>query len=145
MYKETFKRGTSTEIIETYKNYRNAYNKLKRHAKIQYYRTQAEDYKSNTKKLWQLINSTISKNKHSGSIISTITVNGLQKCSSKAIANCFGKFYSQLGSSLADKISPSKIDIETYIKRIHRNENSMFMNYTNKDEIESVVNPYLTR
>ena len=66
-------------------------------------------------------------------------MNGLQKCSSKAIAICFGEFYSQLGSSLADKISPSKIDIETYIKRIHRNENSMFMNYTNKDEIESVV------
>ena len=139
LYKETLKRGAPAGIIETYKNYRNAYNKLKRYAKIQYYRTRAEEYKSNTKKLWQLINSTISKNKHRGSIISSITVDGLQKSSSKAIANCFGEFYSHLGSSLANQITPSKIDIETYIKRIPRNENSMFINYTSKDEIESVV------
>ena len=119
------------ETMETYK--------LKRYAKIQYYKTRAEEYKSNTKKLWQLINSTINKNKHSGNIISSITVNGLKKCSSKAIADCFGEFYSQLGSSLADKIMPSKINIETYIKRIPRNENSIFMDYTNKNEIESVV------
>ena len=139
LYKETLKRGAPAGTIETYKNYRNAYNKLKRHAKIQYYRTRAEEYRSNTKKLWQLINSTISKNKHSGSIISSITVDGLQKSLPKAVANCFGEFYSHLGSSLANQITPSKIDIETYIKRIHRNENSMFLNYTSKDEIESVV------
>ena len=89
--------------------------------------------------MWQLINSTISKIKHSGSIISSITVDGLQKSIPKAVANCFGEFYSHLGSSLANQITPSKIDIETYIKRIHRNENSMFLNYTSKDEIESVV------
>ena len=139
LYKETFKRGASAEIIETYKNYRNAYNKLKRYAKIQYYKTRAEEYKSNTKKLWQLINSTINKNKHSGSIISSITVNGLQRSTSKAIANCFGEFYSHLGSSPANQITPSKIDIETYIRRIPRNENSMFVNFTNKNEIECVV------
>ena len=89
--------------------------------------------------MWQLINSTISKNKHNGSIILSITVDGLQKSLPKAVANSFGEFYSHLGSSLANQITPSKIDIETYIKRIHRNENSMFLNYTSKDEIESVV------
>ena len=136
LYKETLKREASATTIEIYKNYRNAYNKLKRQAKIQYYRTRAEEYKSNTKKLWQLINSTISKNKHSGNIILSITVDGLQKSTPKAVANCFGEFYSNLGSSLANQITPSKINIETYIKRIQRNENSMFLNYTSKEEMK---------
>ena len=139
LYKETLKKGASAVTIDTYKNYRNTYNKLKRQANIQYYRTRAEEYKSNTKKLWQLINSIISKNKHSGSVISSITVDGVQKSTPKVVANCFGEFYSHLGSSLANQITPSNMDIETYIKRIHRNENSMLLNYTSKDEIESVV------
>ena len=139
LYKETLKRGASAITIKNYKNYRNAYNKLKRQAKIQYYRTRAEEYKSNTKKLWQLINSTISKSKYSGNIISSITVDGLQQSTPKAVANCFGEFYSNLGSSLANQVPPSKVNIETYIKRIQRNENSMFLNYTSKEEIESIV------
>ena len=129
----------TAETTNKYRSYRNTYNIMKRNARLQYYKTRAEDYKTNTKKLWQLINSTINKSKHSGNIISSITVNGLMQCLSKGIADSFGEFYPQLGGSLANKISPHKIDIDNYIRRIPQNENSMFMDYTSRFEIERMV------
>ena len=86
--------------------------------RIQYYKEKTEQYKTNTKKLWQLMNKTINKCKNTGSIIPYITVDGIQINSPKKIANCFGKFYSKLGENQAGKIQPSMIKIDDYLSRI---------------------------
>ena len=49
------------------------------------------------KKLWSLINNTISKVKHKGSIIPFITVEGINHTQPKDIPNHFGRFFLTLG------------------------------------------------
>ena len=85
---------------------------------ITYYRKKIQENTTNTKKLWKVINNIIGKHKHSGSIISYITVDGVHKYDPNIIANEFGKFYSQLGSNLASQIKKSSKPIEEYLSKI---------------------------
>ena len=63
---------------------------------ITYYKKKIQESKTNTKKLWKVINNIISKHKHSGSIIPYITVDGACKYDPDVIANEFGKFIRNL-------------------------------------------------
>ena len=83
-----------------------------------YYREKCSQFKQNTQKLWGIINKTIKKVKHHGSIIPYIMVNGIKINRAKDIANSFGKFYSQLGSELASKILPGTTMTDDYISHI---------------------------
>ena len=69
LYKEMLKKGCSEGIESKYKAYRNALNRLKCQAKWDYYTNKVQEYKNNTRKLWQLINACIGKQNHSCSII----------------------------------------------------------------------------
>ena len=93
LYKKHLQRNSSDDDHLKYKRYRNTYNELKRKLKVEYYQAKCESYKSNSKKLWSLINSTITKTKHKGSIIPYITVDGIKKTRPMDIANSFGDFY----------------------------------------------------
>ena len=55
----------------------------------EYYATKCREYGKNTKQLWKMINGIIGKRKHSGSIISYITINGVKTYDTKKIANEF--------------------------------------------------------
>ena len=80
---------SSDEDRKKYVAHRNIYNKLKRQLKTEYYQAKCESFKDNSKKLWALINNTILKVKHRGSIIRHITVDGVKQYRPKAIANSF--------------------------------------------------------
>ena len=84
-------------------------NKARRTAMKAYYKS--IEYKHHTKKLWQLLNQTVNKSKNRGSIIPYITINGICTYNLKKIANSFGKFYSELGSSLVSTIQKGTNDI----------------------------------
>ena len=83
--------------------------------KFNYYKQQVDENKTNTKKLWRVINNVIGKNKNKGSIIPYITVEGVHKYNPTTIANEFRKFYSSIGSSLAKKIKAGGKCIDEYI------------------------------
>ena len=78
LYKKTLTPTVTRDDIEKYKTHRNIYNKLKHELRVNYHKTKCTDYKNITRKLWQLINSAISKTKHTGSIIPDITIDGLK-------------------------------------------------------------------
>ena len=86
-----------------------------------------------------LINNTIKKVKHKGSIIPYITVEGLKHYNPHKIANCFGKFYSKLGSELANQILPGITTISTYLNNIPRNLGSMVLTPTTVHEIDALI------
>ena len=119
--------------------YRNVYNKLKSKLRRDYYRLRCEEYKKNARKLWGLINNTIKKVKHKGSIIPYITVEGLKHYNPHKIANCFGKFYLKLGSELANQILPGNTTISTYLNNIPRNLGSMVLAPTTVHEIDVLI------
>ena len=91
------------------------------------------------RKLWSLINNTVKRVKHIGSIIPFITVDSLKQHNPQKIANSFGKFYSTLGSDLASKILPGTTPISTYMSNIPRNLNSMVLHPTTIHEIDNLI------
>ena len=127
LFKKILSATCTKDDITAYKLYRNTYNALKRNVKTDYYRTKCTDYQQNARKLWSLINNTIKKVKHLGSIIPYITVDGLRQYNPNKIANCFGEFYSTLGHNLATKIIPGTTSISTYLSAIPRTVNSMIV------------------
>ena len=106
---------------------------------MDYYQSRCESFKNNTKKLWSLINNTITKVKHKGSIIPFIMVNGIKHTKPKTIANKFGEFYSQLGFNLAKLIFPGTTCIDQYINNIQRHVDSMVIKLTTVGEINRII------
>ena len=139
LYKKYLQKNSFDDDHLKYKRYRNTYNELKQKLKVDYYQAKCESYKSNSKKLWSLINSIITKIKHKGSIIPYIMVDGIKKTRPKDIANSFGDFYVQLGSTLANNISSSTTSIHEYISRIPRQLNSIVLHPTSVHEIDKII------
>ena len=106
---------------------------------ITYYKKKIQENTTNTKKLWKVINNIIGKHKHSGSIISYITVDGVCKYDPDIIANKFGKFYLHLGSNLASQIKKSAKPIEEYLSKIPRTLRSLALHSTSALEIEKIT------
>ena len=115
LYKETLKSNCSTESLNKYKQHQNLLNKIKRKAKTSFYNTKCEEYRNNTKKLWQVISQTIGKQKHGGSIIPCISIEGIKTYDHKKISNTFRSFYANLGSDLAKKIQSGRTSIDVYV------------------------------
>ena len=86
-----------------------------------------------------MINNIIGKHKHSGSIISYITIDGIRKYDPDTIANEFGHFYSHLGPNLANKINKSEKSIEEYMSKIPNSLHSLVLHSTSALEIEKIA------
>ena len=99
LYKKTLSTTCTQDDLKRYKEYRNIFNTLKLKTRREYYQAKCIAYKHNIKKLWDVINNTITRVKHKGSIIPFITVNGIQQHNPKDIANSFGEFYANLGKT----------------------------------------------
>ena len=125
LYRATLTASHTDADIAKYKHHQNLYNKLKCIAREDYYRTKCVQFKENSKKLWSLINNTIKKVKHKGSIIPYIMVNGIKKTCPKEITDSFGNFYATLGSSLVSKIVPGTTSIDDYLQHIPHQLNSL--------------------
>ena len=69
LYKLSICKNSSESANEQYKNYRNCLNKLKRQAKLSYYQTLCIKLKNDTKKLWEIINTTIGKSSNQSCIL----------------------------------------------------------------------------
>ena len=61
LYKATLRPDATAETRNKYVSYRNNYNRIKRAARLNYYKLQVEESKTNTKRLWQVINTVINK------------------------------------------------------------------------------------
>ena len=139
LYKCTLKVGHTDEDIRKYKAYRNMLNHLKRVAMNTYYTTKCEEYKRNMKKLWQMMNNTISKKKCSSSIIPYISIEGIKGYTPSTISNEFGKFYSSMRKDIASKIPKSTLGVDYYLSKIPRVRDSLVMHQCSKEEIKKII------
>ena len=64
LYKETLRPNVTDYTRKKYKDYRNMYNRLKHTSMLIYYRNKVTESRTNTKKVWRVINNIIGKNKH---------------------------------------------------------------------------------
>ena len=139
LYRRCLEATSTIEDRKEYSEYRNVFNNLKRNLKAQYYQRKCDQFKNNAKKLWALINDTIRKVKHKGSIIPYIKIDGKLNYTLKDIANGFGRFYSSLGSSLAQQIVPGTTTVKDYINQIPRQRDGMVMRKTTPMKLDAII------
>ena len=61
LYKSTLQSDANLEASEKYRTYRNMYNRTKRMMMVNYYKSKCEEYKTNTKRLWEVLNRAVGK------------------------------------------------------------------------------------
>ena len=104
LYKDTLHNGSNENCLLAYKNYRNTLTRLKQNCKIMYYQNQCEQFKRNTKKLWELINKTTGKVNDKSCIVKFIKNGDIYHYSSKSICNEFTSYFLSMGNEFYQKI-----------------------------------------
>ena len=139
LYLKTIKASVNDQDIIKYKNYKKVLEKLKRLAKNTYYQTKCKEYNSNAKKMWDLINDVIGKASDKSSVISHIMIDQIEILNEKAIANEFGKYFSNVGKEFANRVGDPKNKIAYYSDKIIRNPNSIYLHPTSEIEIRQLI------
>ena len=139
LYKSSVKTGATAQTFLHYKKYWNTLTKIKRKAKIDYYINRSYALKSNLSKLWKLINNVIGRTSDKSSVIEYITVANINISNPIEISNHFGKFYANLGESLAKDIKSERNKINEFLAKIPRCLNTLFLNPITKSEINHYI------
>ena len=129
----------SIKDCEKYKQYRTTLKKVKRTAKKEFYYNKCIEFKSNTKKLWQMINNITGKKANKISIIDSIKVDNIELNDRKSVSNYMCSFFSSVGCMFASNIAQSKHTINEYNTKIIRNKNSIFVSPTSHIEVSNLI------
>ena len=119
--------------VSKYKDYSNTLKKAKRAAKLTYYNNLCNEFRSNSKRLWALINGQIKKTTNKKNIITKIKLDQIEITQGTEICNEFGRHFSTIGKKFAQKIKKSQHDLDIYCKKIPTNDNSMYMKPTSPE------------
>ena len=139
LYRQTLRPNHTINDVTKYKNYHQILGKVKRHCKRQYYIDQCDKYKNNTKQLWQTINRVIGHTHDKTTVIDRLKVDNIIKYDPKSIANELGNYFSTVGKTFAKNIEKPENSITHYLKKIKRNEKSLFMTPTTTTEISKLI------
>ena len=139
LYKLTVKSQSSPNDRERYQNYMKALNKTKRVAKKMYYIKSCNEFKSNTKKLWQIINKISGNEQDKSNVIDCIKIQNVKNYIPKQIANEFSGHYASVGKNYANKILSPQRNIESFLCKIRGNNKSIFLEPTNRIEISKLI------
>ena len=139
LYKKTLSHCCEDSLRIKYQNYKRTLSKLKRFCKHDYYRNKCIEFKSNTKKLWALINTAIRKNNDKSCVIDCIQSGKLTHYKANVIAEEFAKYFSTVGREFANRIPSSNTPIAKYIDKISPCGKSMFFSPTDHVEIIKLI------
>ena len=118
LYKQCLQKDSNDSVNDQYKHYRNCLNKLKRQAKLSYYQTLCINLKNNTKKLWEIISTTIGKSSNKSCILEKLKVGNIMYDSPTSIANSLGSYFATVGTKFANAIKPPNIKVSSYTRKI---------------------------
>ena len=133
-------KGASEGVISRYKTYRNCLNKVKCSAKTEYYRKLCISLKRNTKKLWEVVNCTLGKETNKTCVIDKLKIGNITYTNPHDVSNELASYFASVGPNYAKVIPAPKKKITDYLKRLKRNDKSIFLAPTNKGEIEKLIN-----
>ena len=134
LYKNSLS-SQKTADCEKYRQYRVMYKKIKRQAKRDYYFLKCTEFKSNTKKLWQMINNITNARKNKSCLIESLSIDNIVSRDKTAIANHMNKYFASIGMRYAKSVNKSELSLETYLNKIEKNEKTIYLHPTNKDEV----------
>ena len=139
LYAKSIRANATSKTISDYKDYNKLLQKIKRVAKKSYYGEMCTRFKSNTKKLWKIINEISGKTNNKDGLIDSLKVDNIHVYESKRIANRFGKYFSTVGETFAKKIPNLVRYINSYLEKIWFNNQSIFMEPCTPSEIRKLL------
>ena len=117
LYKKSLIACNESSTIK-YKEYRSCLRKLKRLSKTMYYKNECETNRSNSKRLWQIIDKMSGKSSNKKNIVDHLTINGIREFNTSEITKEFVQHFSTIGSNMAQNIPSSKTSSNEYLKKI---------------------------
>ena len=136
--------STETECL-AYRDYSRFLTRVKCFAKKQYYETKCEEYKHNTKKLWNIIIEVCSKSNHKTCAIEYLKIGKIHEYKADKISNHLGKYFSSVGKTYAEKIPKSSQTVVYYLGKITMNKSSIMLLPVCEQEIEQILNKLLSK
>ena len=140
LYKRSIKSNASLESKNQYTLHNKLLNKIKRHAKLNYYSNKCEEIRKNGSKLWKLINKITNKTRNKHSIIEKIKIDEILIERPKEISNALADYFANIGNKLSNKLQPPKHSLESYINKIPTCPSTMFASPTTPTEINNLIN-----
>ena len=128
-------------IYDKYKSVRNAVTKLKRDAKITYYKEYFASHINKSAAIWKGIKSIVKINSTSRKDITLLDNNGKNVSNPKMIANIFNNYFVNVGPKLDKEIPNSKINFSEYLKNI-KVDKSLYLTPTIPGEIFDIIHSF---
>ena len=127
----------NNQLEKQYKNYKKILDKVILDAKIKHDKDIVKKNINNPKKLWDFINSKIGKVKNRfKDTLDYIKIDNKKISDKIEIANTMNNYFCEIGQKLSDKIDIT----EGNVRLPTMNNNSIFINATNKYEVATTIN-----
>ena len=97
------------------------------------------EYRSQTKKLWGLINEIAGKNNNKPGLIEYLKINEVREYSAEKISNRFAKYFAGAGKQFALKIPKPVKSVTDYLKFLQCSQSSLFLSSACEEEIKKIV------
>ena len=133
------KKPTETNIC-IYKNYLKLFNKIKRKAKISYYKAMLEEHKHNSKQIWKLLKHAIGKENNTTNLPEMFNINNKSVNNKNEIAEGFNNFFANIGYNVNHNVPRADRDFTTYMP--YHNAQSMFLTPLVPEDILSMTNKF---
>ena len=130
------KTDTSTN---KYKAYRNKLKGIVRKSRITYLHHKCAEFRQDSKRLWQLVNTLIGKETNKTHVIESIRSGSLLKYDPYSITNAFCEFFATVGEKYAEKFKTKGDETTTYLDKIERNDKTLFLHPCTQNEVETLI------
>ena len=125
LYTRKLKKPTALNILQ-FKTYLKLFNKIKRKAKITYYKTILEENKHNIKQTWKVLKKAIGKEHDKINLPNTFNVENKSVSDKTEIADAFNNFFANIGYNVSHNVPSVNRDFSSYLP--NHNVQSMFLN-----------------
>ena len=145
MFKRLHKNSDNLVLTEKYKAYRNAFNRLLRLVKRNYYHSVLNEHKGNSQKVWQVVNElAFTKNRTKLLPSKLVTTNGHTVIDQETIAEEFNSYFVNIRKSMADAILPGSA-CNFNFSAANKNSNSLFLTSSCPPEVFNVIKKLKTK
>jgi hypothetical protein len=124
LYAKKLKKPTDSNILQ-FKTYLKLFNKIKRKAKITYYKTILEENKNNIKQIWKVLKKAIGKENDKINLPNSFNIEKKAVSDKTEIADAFNNFFANIGYKVSHNVPSVKKDFTSYLPNHHAQ--SMFL------------------
>ena len=139
LYKQSVLPTATSHQKAKYVEYHKELCRIKCKARQLYYRNLCAEFRYNSKKLWNLVNSITGKTRNKHDVIDSLKVDSVCLETGPEIANEFAKHFSSVGKKYAGLVSEGKTDTKFSPACIPSSNKTIFLDATSPSEINNLI------